>query len=359
MAVPAERNVEVPAELVGTPGIERSEYEERFFAAEHPLKSWIRANTATRKYLHTVSMPYVNEMFPEYRAKLLATLGEFGQRQPEGEPEPGDHTDVIRRHALDDLGLTMIGFRPYKAKYTFEEERDDVHITSNVLAIGYEQPWEETQTIPSREAEIATVETYISLVTKAISLAEFLLARGHRAQPTIKAMLVQPYFVDAGLGQMGANGQLLTPHAGSRVRLMLVLTDAQVTYDQPVDYGIAELCNRCQVCVTRCPGRALTSGQVWWRGVRKFKTVDKRCVPMLAKYDNCGVCMKVCPVQRYGYHEVMEHFEATGEILGKGTDELEGYTLPDQGFFGAGEMPKFTAEDFVIPTLEEGDEGIH
>ena len=66
--------------------------------------------------------------------------------------------------------------------------------------------------------------------------------------------------------------------------------------------------------------------------------------------------MKVCPVQKYGMKPVMEHcIETDGEILGKGTDNLEGYELRDKGYFGPGKLPKFDREFFDIPhgTKEE------
>ena len=46
---------------------------------------------------------------------------------------------------------------------------------------------------------------------------------------------------------------------------------------------------------------------------------------------------------------VMEQYVATSEVLGKGTDNLEGYTLPDKGYFGPGEKPHFNREFFRIP----------
>ena len=38
-----------------------------------------------------------------------------------------------------------------------------------------------------------------------------------------------------------------------------------------------------------------------------------------------------------------------GEVLGKGTDNLEGYTLPDKGYFGPGQLPSFSREFFDMP----------
>ena len=93
----------------------------------------------------------------------------------------------------------------------------------------------------------------------------------------------------------------------------MITTDAPVTYDEPIDYGIHQFCQVCQVCVNRCPGRALLAEKVWWRGVEKNKLIYERCRPVMARYDGCAVCMKVCPIQRFGMPAVMEHYVATGE----------------------------------------------
>ena len=66
--------------------------------------------------------------------------------------------------------------------------------------------------------------------------------------------------------------------------------------------------------------------------------------------------MKVCPINKYGAQAVMEHYLETGQVLGKGTHNLEGYTLhPErsgtyaQGYFGPGELPILNAQFFDIP----------
>ena len=156
-------------------------------------------------------------------------------------------------------------------------------------------------------------------------------------------------FVEAGLGQLGACGYLLTPHEGSRCRIMLVTTDANVTYDKPIDYGIHAFCQVCQVCVNRCPGRALMRDKIWWRGLEKNKLYFKRCRPVMARYLGCGICMKVCPIQKYGLQTVMEHYAETGQVLGKGTHDLEGYELEGKGYFGPGELPAFDRDFFNMP----------
>ncbi len=79
------------------------------------------------------------------------------------------------------------------------------------------------------------------------------------------------------------------------------------------------------------------------------KVIYERCRPVMARYEGCGVCMKVCPIQKYGMKPVMEHYVDTGAVLGKGTDNLEGYTLRDKGYFSSEQLPVFSHEFFEIP----------
>jgi len=66
------------------------------------------------------------------------------------------------------------------------------------------------------------------------------------------------------------------------------------------------------------PWPCLDAEKVWYRGVEKNKLVFKRCRPVMARYLGCGICMKVCPIQKYGMQPVMEHYVATGQILARG-----------------------------------------
>ena len=59
--------------------------------------------------------------------------------------------------------------------------------------------------------------------------------------------------------------------------------------------------------------------------------------------------MKVCPVQKFGMEKVMDHYVETGKILGKGTNELEGFSLKDKGYFDSKSKPKFDKNFFDIP----------
>jgi NAD-dependent dihydropyrimidine dehydrogenase PreA subunit len=244
-----------------------------------------------------------------------------------------------------------VGFTKYDRRYTYTSKKRWAKF-EHVICLALEQDYVQTQSLPSMDAEFAHFGTYEAEGAFLLDLADYIRSLGYHAQvhsPNDNSAPYIPMFVAAGLGQLGANGQLLSPHFGSRARLALITTDAPVTYDQPVDYGIHKFCQVCQVCVDRCPGRAIVRDKVWWRGAEKNKLIYERCRPVMARYDGCAVCMKTCPIQRFGMQAVMEHYVETGEVLGKGTPLLEGYTFLDKGYFGPGELPQFERNFFEIP----------
>ena len=134
----------------------------------------------------------------------------------------------------------------------------------------------------------------------------------------------------------------------------MITTDAIVTHDKPVDYGIHKFCQQCQVCVKRCPARALVKEKVWFRGVEKNKLIYDRCRPVMARYDGCGVCMKVCPIQRYGMKPVMEHYVETGKVLGKGTAQPGGVQPRGKGILRTRRASQVRPRGFRLPTRYRG-----
>lgn len=348
-------SIPVAEELATTPGIPKREVDLSFYSRTQPLESQTIEKTADRAWTWSVFSDEVAE-YLNHHINATKPLVDIAERSadlpPTGTPDPaGNITDEIRSKARE-LGFGEIGFTRYDKRYTFKVKKGWVRF-EHAVCLAYEQDYRQTQTIPSMEAEYAHYGAYEEENKQGILLAEYIREKGYRAQihsPNDNSAPYIPMFVEAGLGQLGANGQLLSPHFGSRSRLMIITTDAPVDYDSPVDYGIHKFCDICQVCVNRCPGRALVKEKVWWRGAEKNKLMYERCRPVMAKYEGCGVCMKVCPIQRYGMEPVMKHYVETGEVLGKNTDNLEGFTFEDRGgYFGPGELPKFDTEFFEIP----------
>ena len=347
--------IPVPEELEGVPGIPLNYREVDWYAKEYPLETMNITERASRDWANAirdghVEMREIRKEHDKLNRPLIMAARLTGEQEPTAEPTGEDVSEAIKAKAKD-LGFLEVGITAYDHRYTYHSKKDWVKFP-NVICLAYEQDFEPTQTIPSVDAEIVHSSTYRTEGASGLELGRFINSLGYRAQvhsPNDNTGPYIPMFVEAGLGQLGACGYLLTPHAGNRNRLMMVTTDAEVTYDKPIDYGIHAFCQVCQVCVNRCPGRALMRDKIWWRGLEKNKLYFKRCRPVMARYLGCGICMKTCPVQKYGMKNVMEHYAETGQVLGKGTHDLEGYTLEGKGYFGPGELPTFDRGFFDMP----------
>lgn len=346
-------DIPVAQNLVTVPGIPQREADVSFYSKEDPIESQNIDKAADREWVWTVFTDEVRQYREEHdknNKPLVEAAAVTGDIKPTAPPVKRDVTVEIRKQARK-LGFHEVGFTHYDRHYTYASKKRWVKF-DHAICLALEQDYAQTQTIPSLEAEFTHFGTYETEGALALQLGDYIRSLGYYAQihsPNDNSGAYIPMFVNAGLGQLGANGQLLSPHFGSRARLMIITTDAPVTYDNPIDYGIHKFCQECQVCVNRCPGRALVKEKVWYRGVEKNKLVYDRCRPIMARYEGCAVCMKVCPIQRYGMKPVMEHYIETGDILGKGTDNLEGYSIRDKGYFGPGELPHFDRGIFDFP----------
>ena len=347
-------SIPVSDDLVTKPGIPANEPDVDFYSRKYPIEDMSQTLTADAEWSFLEGSQEDQEAFRRtYR--LLSPIVKAGHESGDIEPNnhPADGLDVTQLivDMAKELGFCEVGFTRYDRRYTYKDKKRWVKY-EHAICLALEQDYERTQTIPSAYAEDAALYAYGTMSQLGLILADYIRSLGYHAQvhgPMDTVEVIIPMFVAAGLGQLGANGQLLSPHFGSRARLMTLTTDALVTYTQPVDYGIHQFCQVCQVCVNRCPGRALQREKVWWRGVEKNKLVYERCRPVMARFSSCGVCMKVCPIQKYGMVSVMEHYVQTGDVLGKGTDELEGYELEGKGYFGPDELPHFDRGFFDLP----------
>ena len=352
----ADVTIPVPEELETTPGIPLNNREVDWYAREYPLESINYTERASRDWANAlrdthVEMREIRKEHDKLNRGLVMAGRATKDMEPTAEPTGEDVSQKIKDKARE-LGYLEVGFTDYDVRYEYHSKRGFTELPT-AICLAYEQDFEPTQTIPSVDAEIVHSSTYRTQAAAGLELGNYIRSLGYKCHVIHSGDAtgpVIPMHVAAGVGQLGACGYLLTPHDGNRCRLILITTDAKVTNDKPVDYGIHAFCQVCQVCVNRCPGRALMRDKIWWRGLEKNKLYFKRCRPVMARYLGCGVCMKVCPIQKYGLKNVMEHYADTGQVLGKGTHDLEGYTLEGKGYFGPGEMPVFDRNFFEMPT---------
>lgn len=133
--------------------------------------------------------------------------------------DPVQLTEQLKDYAAE-LGIIASGVTAFDPKYTFAEHTGKA-VGEHVVVCVLEQNYDATQRIPALKSEQVALATYGELEDRMVALAQWLRDRGWHARPEnfMDESMFIAYAVAAGLGQLGLNGQLLTPHAGSRCRI--------------------------------------------------------------------------------------------------------------------------------------------
>jgi len=192
------------------------------------------------------------------------------------------------------------------------EGRDDKFPFDTALVLGMEMERDLLDQVPRPGDRLFDFETYVKSAEKVFEVAKFIRSRGYRcfARVPFDGWVKYPvHAINAGLGELGANGVVITREFGPRVRWTMISIDADLEIDVPVDLDMAAYCDACRRCIRACPGKAIPAERVWWRGVLKRKINDTKCYPFFLKYEGCGICLRVCPIHRFGYERCMEAFQ--------------------------------------------------
>lgn len=134
----------------------------------------------------------------------------------------------------------------------------------------------------------------------------FIKALGYPARSHIPGtsydLMVPPIAIDAGLGEQGRNGIMITPEVGCNIRPAVVTTNIPMATDKPIDIGVDDFCLHCKVCAEECPSGAIPLGdKVEVRGYRRWKIDTAKCQNFwTSNLGNmgCRICVSVCPYTR-------------------------------------------------------------
>ena len=175
-------------------------------------------------------------------------------------------------------------------------------------------------TLPTPAFAPSTDMGYSNMAITAVSVAAFIRFLGYRAIPTGNEMALSiPMAIDAGLGEMGRMGILMTREYGPRVRISKVFTEMPLVVDKPVAIGVDAFCTTCMRCAEDCPSGAISHGEMREepynesnnRGVRKWMVDAEKCLGFWERNgDGCSVCIRVCPWNkpRTWFHRIVGHF---------------------------------------------------
>ncbi len=194
---------------------------------------------------------------------------------------------------------------------------DEAFPYDTALVLGRPMDRELIEQIPYPKDKLFDFETYVKLGRQVFYVADFVRSKGYRAYvrvPLDATVKYPPHAIMAGLGELGAGGWVITKEFGPWVRWCMLSVDADIEPDKPADLNMAEYCDNCRRCIEACPGNAIPEERVNWRGVVKRKIDDKKCWPYFVKYEGCGICLKACPIGRFGYEKCMKSYRENGTI---------------------------------------------
>jgi len=115
---------------------------------------------------------------------------------------------------------------------------------------------------PTGSIVMESGQQYLDSGTVAIQVAKFIRNLGYSARAHIDGnyQVVCPLVArDAGLGEIGRMGLLMTPKLGPRVRISVITTDLPLLIDKrEPDYSVTDFCKMCKKCAVACPSKAIS-----------------------------------------------------------------------------------------------------
>jgi len=168
-----------------------------------------------------------------------------------------------------------------------------------------EMAFELVGTAPHTPTTIASMSNYAEDAVIATQLAAYIANLGYSATANHLRhydTLLVPLAVDAGLGETGRLGYLMTKDYGPRVRLSAVTTDLPLVADSPVDIGVEDFCRICKKCAHCCPSNSIPlDDPTEVNGTLRWKLNAETCFDYWGKVGtDCNVCMRVCPWSHAG-----------------------------------------------------------
>jgi len=266
-------------------------------------------------------LPHILEQFQSWKKlspdnETLFELGQFAVDDPTRMSQEVKETARLYGAAL--VGITEVN--PLWV-YSKDENGDAIEIPEEcryAVVIAVTMDYQAIQTSPSYLAATATALGYGEMAYVTIAMAQSIRNLGYRAIPMSNdTALSIPLAIDAGLGQLGRNGLLVTPQYGSRIRLCKVLTNLPLVPDQPVDFGLTEICKTCKQCAEACEANAISydrdpsysvacvSNNF---GIKRWAVNADRCYAFWQKNGaSCSNCIAACPFTKRSHSPLPPH----------------------------------------------------
>jgi reductive dehalogenase len=249
-------------------------------------------------------------ILPDYlsQAHMIRPMNFLGKKI---EISPEEATLKVKGFARQ-LGADLVGIARTNPLWTYshrgmdgrqEDEKWGTPLDVSheyTIVIATEMAFELVQAAPHTAGTIETARNYAEGASISIRLAQYIANLGYSA--TAEHMryyqsLLVPMAVDAGMGELGRHGYLITKELGPRLRLAGVTTDLPLIPDKPVDIGVYDFCTICKKCADCCPSGSIPRGAAEeFNGTLRWGINAETCHDYWAKVGtDCNICMRVCP----------------------------------------------------------------
>jgi ferredoxin len=178
------------------------------------------------------------------------------------------------------------------------------------IAFTVEMDCEIMGTAPLAPVVMESARQYVEAGRVAVQLAQTIRAWGYPARAHMDGnyRVICPLVArDAGLGEIGRMGLLMTPKLGPRVRIAVVTTDLElILNNNPPDASMLDFCRKCGKCAENCPPKAISfDDRSEIDGAMRWKIDSGLCFRYwTAIGTDCGRCMAVCP---YSHPDTFYH----------------------------------------------------
>jgi reductive dehalogenase len=250
---------------------------------------------------------------------LPLTLGRREQVKPVPDPssfsmDPKEATERIKGFAKH-LGADLVGICHVDPRWAYSHRGEIFYNNWEdwgkeippplpfAVVIATEMDYQLVRGAPHTPSVVESGVNYAKGAYISSILANFIAQLGYEAVAhhfRQYDFVLVPLAIDAGLGELGRFGYLITKPFGPRVRLAAVTTSLPLIPDKPIDLGVQEFCARCLKCADTCPSHAIPNGgKVLFNGVEKWKLDEESCFGYWVKVGtDCNICMAICPYSR-------------------------------------------------------------
>ncbi len=300
----------------------------RLFSATYrePLKTWRKADGFTQKdYALRNASWHVSDLFTELKEgedRREGFTDEFtlyrGVAQEQIDLGTPAEAAAEIKHVAKTFGADLVGITRFDERWMYVSKFSDLSRKekpqeipegmTSVIVTAQSMDHDLIRTVPSALSGAATGHGYSRDAMVVLSIAQYIQNLGYRAVASMNdTSLAIPTAVQAGLGEYGRLGLLITKEFGPRVRLGKVFTDLPLAHDRPIRFGVEEFCQVCRRCSDSCPVKAIPSGDPSTerhnesniRGVRKWSVDGEKCFGYwTAQNTDCSICVRVCPYNK-------------------------------------------------------------